>query len=95
LEAVFCDSLTHSSQALAYLVEVMGADRVVIGTDAPFDVEDPQPLDSLAAAPRLSEEDRVKIRSISPLAWLYGPLSGPVLDRDGSPIGGPASTMPE
>jgi aminocarboxymuconate-semialdehyde decarboxylase len=60
---------------LAYLVEVMGADRVVIGTDAPFDVEDSEPLSSLAAAPRLSEEDRVTIRSISPLAWLYGPVS--------------------
>lgn len=75
LETVFCDSLTHSPQALAYLVEVMGAEKVVIGTDAPFDVEDSEPLASLAAAPRLSEEDRVTIRSISPLAWLYGLVS--------------------
>lgn len=72
LGSVFCDTLTHSPEALAYLVEVMGADRVVIGTDTPFDVEDSEPLASLAAAPRLSEEDRVTIRSVSPLAWLYG-----------------------
>jgi aminocarboxymuconate-semialdehyde decarboxylase len=74
LGSVFCDTLTHSPQALAYLVEVLGADRVVIGTDTPFDVEDSEPLASLAAAPRLSEEDRATIRSISPLAWLYGSI---------------------
>jgi aminocarboxymuconate-semialdehyde decarboxylase len=72
LRSVFCDTLTHSPEALAYLVEVMGADRVVMGTDTPFDVEDPDPLASLAAAPRLSEEDRMTIRSVSPLVWLYG-----------------------
>ena len=75
LNAVFCDSLTHSPEALAYLVDVMGADRVVIGTDSPFDVEDSDPLASLAAAPRLSDEDRTTVRTISPLAWLYGRVS--------------------
>jgi aminocarboxymuconate-semialdehyde decarboxylase len=72
LHSVFCDSLTHSPEALAFLVEVMGAERVVLGTDAPFDVEDSQPLKSLEAAPRLTADDLAAIRSISPRRWLYG-----------------------
>lgn len=74
LDGVFCDTLTHSPLALSYLVETMGADRVVLGTDLPFDVEDADPLRSLALAPRLSEEDREAIRSMSPVRWLYGDL---------------------
>jgi hypothetical protein len=50
----------------------MGAERVVLGTDAPFDVEDSQPLKSLEAAPRLTADDLAAIRSISPRRWLYG-----------------------
>jgi aminocarboxymuconate-semialdehyde decarboxylase len=73
LTRVFCDTLTHSPEALAYLVDVMGPDRVVVGTDSPFDVEDAAPLASLEAAPRLNDDDRATIRSVSPLAWLHGP----------------------
>jgi aminocarboxymuconate-semialdehyde decarboxylase len=72
LHSIYWDSLTHSPQALSFLVELMGADHVVIGTDAPFDMEDKSPLATLAEAPRLGEEDRRQIRSISPLRWLYG-----------------------
>ena len=72
LQSIFWDSLTHSPQALSFLVELVGADHVVVGTDAPFDMEDPSPLVTLAEAPRLSEDDRRQIRSVSPLRWLYG-----------------------
>ena len=72
LRSIFWDSLTHSPEGLSFLVELMGADHVVVGTDAPFDMEDHAPLDTLSAAPRLGEEDRRQIRSISPLRWLYG-----------------------
>lgn len=70
LDGVFCDTLTHSPRALSYLVENLGAGRVVLGTDLPFDVEDADPLGSLASAPRLTEEDRRAIRSTSALRWL-------------------------
>ena len=72
LDRVFCDTLTHSPVALSYLVEVLGADNVVIGTDCPFDVEDADPLGTLEAAPRLDEQQRHAIRSTSPLRWLDG-----------------------
>lgn len=72
LDRIYCDTLTHSPVALSYLVEVMGAENVVLGTDCPFDVEDADPIGSLAAAPRLTEVERETITSKSPLAWLYG-----------------------
>jgi aminocarboxymuconate-semialdehyde decarboxylase len=72
LQSIYWDSLTHSPHGLSFLVELMGADHVVIGTDAPFDMEDDAPLNTLSAAPRLSEEDRRQMRSISPVRWLFG-----------------------
>ena len=72
LDRIYCDTLTHSPVALSYLVEVMGADNVVLGTDCPFDVEDADPIGSLAAAPRLTDDERDTITSRSPLAWLFG-----------------------
>jgi aminocarboxymuconate-semialdehyde decarboxylase len=84
LDSIYWDSLTHSPQALSFLVELMGADHVVIGTDAPFDMEDPSPLDTLTAAPRLSDGDRDLIRSVSPLRWLYGGLAADGRSHEGN-----------
>jgi aminocarboxymuconate-semialdehyde decarboxylase len=55
------DSLTHDSRSLAFLIDRVGADRVMIGTDAPFDMAETDPLGRLAAVPGLSESDRARI----------------------------------
>jgi aminocarboxymuconate-semialdehyde decarboxylase len=44
------DSITHSTMALEYLVASFGADHVVLGSDYPYDMGDPEPVASLAAA---------------------------------------------
>jgi aminocarboxymuconate-semialdehyde decarboxylase len=72
LTNIYCDTLTHSAAALSHLVEVIGAENVVVGTDLPFDVEDPDPLRHLAAAPRLTDSDRETIKTVSPVRWLTG-----------------------
>lgn len=72
LGSIYWDSLTHSPATLSFLVELVGAEHVVVGTDAPFDMEDATPLASLAAAPRLSEDQVSEIQSVTPLRWLYG-----------------------
>lgn len=72
LRNVFCDTLTHSPTALAYLIEVMGPDNVVLGTDLPFDVEDPDPRGHLRSAPRIEEDQIEIIETVSPLRWLRG-----------------------
>jgi aminocarboxymuconate-semialdehyde decarboxylase len=47
---LFFDSLTLSADNLRYIVQQFGADRVVLGSDYPFDMGDPDPARSLAAA---------------------------------------------
>jgi aminocarboxymuconate-semialdehyde decarboxylase len=48
LRRLYFDSISHSSASLRYLVEVVGADRVALGSDFPFDMGDPTPLANLA-----------------------------------------------
>jgi aminocarboxymuconate-semialdehyde decarboxylase len=49
LKRFWFDTLTHDPQALRYLVELVGAERMVLGTDAPFDMGDEAPRETLAA----------------------------------------------
>ncbi len=44
LRAFYYDTVVHSSGALRYLIGLVGADRVLLGTDSPFDMGDPEPL---------------------------------------------------
>lgn len=51
------DSVTHDPRALAYLIEVMGADRVALGTDYPFPLGEQQPgsaIEAIAPEPELA-----------------------------------------
>jgi aminocarboxymuconate-semialdehyde decarboxylase len=52
------DSLTHGGPALNYLVETVGAERVMLGTDYPYDMGDPDPVKSVAALAHLSDRER-------------------------------------
>lgn len=72
LDRVFFDSLTHSPLALRYLIDLVGTPNVVIGTDAPFDVEEPQPLRRLRECPGLTADEEQQITRLSPLRWLTG-----------------------
>lgn len=44
------DTITHSAMGLEYLVANFGADHVVLGSDYPYDMGDPEPVTSLRAA---------------------------------------------
>ena len=44
------DTILHSPEALAYLRDLVGSGRLLLGTDYPFPVDDPSPMQSLAAA---------------------------------------------
>ncbi len=46
----YYDTITHWAPPLRYLAEVAGAGRIVLGTDYPFDVGDPDPVGSVEAA---------------------------------------------
>jgi aminocarboxymuconate-semialdehyde decarboxylase len=40
----YYDSLTHSARTLHFLVEMVGCDRIVLGSDYPFDMRDRDPM---------------------------------------------------
>ncbi len=44
LRRVYADTITHGDRQLAFLIEAAGADRVLLGTDLPYDMADPEPL---------------------------------------------------
>jgi aminocarboxymuconate-semialdehyde decarboxylase len=50
------DSIVHEPQELLYLIQTLGADRIVLGTDLPFDMGVKEPIE-LFGAP-LSDEIR-------------------------------------
>jgi aminocarboxymuconate-semialdehyde decarboxylase len=55
---LYYDTVLHDSNALAFLVGQMGADRVVLGTDYPFEMGDPDPVATLNSIPGLSDDER-------------------------------------
>jgi aminocarboxymuconate-semialdehyde decarboxylase len=50
LKRLYFDTITHSPMALEYLVENFGADHVLLGSDYPYDMGEPEPVQSLRAA---------------------------------------------
>ena len=47
LDRFWFDTITHSDAALRFLTDLVGTDRVVLGTDLPFDMADAVPLERL------------------------------------------------
>ena len=58
---MYFDTIAHGREALAYLVRRFGADRVVLGSDFPFDMADPDPVDTVRGLRGLSARDRSRI----------------------------------
>ena len=56
---IVVDTITHDVPALRYLVERVGADNVVMGTDLPFDMATPQPVAALEEAVEADTARRV------------------------------------
>jgi len=50
VDSIYADSLTHSDLALRFLVEVLGADHVMLGSDYPFDMGEPDPNGAMERA---------------------------------------------
>ena len=61
LRHVYFDTIAHGREALAYLVRRFGADRVVLGSDFPFDMADPDPVGTVRDLRGLPARDRSRI----------------------------------
>jgi aminocarboxymuconate-semialdehyde decarboxylase len=58
LKRIYFDSLVFEPQALRYLIDLVGADHICIGTDSPFDMADQNPAATIDAVPGLTSQER-------------------------------------
>jgi aminocarboxymuconate-semialdehyde decarboxylase len=56
------DTVTHDPPLLRALVEAVGADRVLLGSDYPFDMGDPDPVGTIRAAGLGAQAERALMR---------------------------------
>lgn len=61
LKLLYFDTITHYLPALEYLVRTAGVERVLLGTDYPFDVADADPVGTVDSLASLSLEEKGKI----------------------------------
>ncbi len=61
LKMFYYDTIAHGSNQLQFLISIVGADQVLLGTDYPYDMGDLEPLQSLKVVQGLSEMDLEKI----------------------------------
>jgi aminocarboxymuconate-semialdehyde decarboxylase len=52
------DTVCHDPDLVRVLVEAVGADRVLLGSDYPFDMGDPQPVQTVLAAGLSADDER-------------------------------------
>jgi len=50
MDRFYMDTITHAPAQLAFLASVIGIERLVLGTDIPFDMGDPRPLEVIREA---------------------------------------------
>jgi len=61
LKLMYFDTIAHSTPALSYLIDTVGADRVILGSDYPFPMGDPDPIQSVRRLTGLSPLSEEKI----------------------------------
>jgi aminocarboxymuconate-semialdehyde decarboxylase len=64
LKRLYFDTITHSRMALEYLIENFGAEHVLLGSDYPYDMGDPEPVQSLRAA-RIDDERLKQVSGVN------------------------------
>jgi len=70
LRRMWFDSVVHSADVAKALVDLVGAGRLVVGSDYPFDMGVDRPGELVAAIPGLTETERRAIRAENALALL-------------------------
>jgi aminocarboxymuconate-semialdehyde decarboxylase len=60
LDRFFYDTISHHDSALAWLLELVGDERVVLGTDLPYDMADQDPVGRVDRLP-LAAESRERV----------------------------------
>jgi aminocarboxymuconate-semialdehyde decarboxylase len=74
LGRLFFDSCVHDARALRYLLDVAGADKVMLGTDYPFPLGEQEPGSGIAALD-LPPPEQARLFHATALEWLDLPVS--------------------
>jgi len=61
LRLLYFETITHFTPALEYLITSVGADKVMLGTDYPYDMADSQPVLKVQSLTSISEEDKQRV----------------------------------
>jgi aminocarboxymuconate-semialdehyde decarboxylase len=61
LRRLYFDSVIYTGESLVYLVKQMGSDRVLLGTDYPFDMGEADPVGYISGVRSLSRTDKEQI----------------------------------
>jgi aminocarboxymuconate-semialdehyde decarboxylase len=72
----YCDTILHSAAALEFLIDQMGADRIALGSDYPFDMGMPD-CARFVRSLDIHEEQRHKLLSGVPRHLVGGPIAAP------------------
>ncbi|MDG1406522.1 MAG: amidohydrolase family protein [Octadecabacter sp.] len=64
LKKVWIDSVVFTGHQLEYLVAQYGADKVIMGSDYPFDMADYDPVEHIVSS-NLSDEDKAKVAGLT------------------------------
>jgi aminocarboxymuconate-semialdehyde decarboxylase len=67
----YFDIITHNPDALRYLIGIAGSDHVLLGSDYPYDMGDPDPVQTVSQLQGIKEKDRRKIMQENAIA-LFG-----------------------
>jgi aminocarboxymuconate-semialdehyde decarboxylase len=57
----YFDIITHNPDALRYLIRIAGSDHVLLGSDYPYDMGDPNPVQTVSELSGIKAGDRQKI----------------------------------
>lgn len=70
LDRFYVDSLVHDEAALRYLIDLMGPERIALGSDYPFPLGETRPGTLLEGLPGLEPADRERMLSGTALEFL-------------------------
>jgi aminocarboxymuconate-semialdehyde decarboxylase len=70
LKKIYFDTITFDPTMLRHLIDVYGADHVLLGTDYPYDMGEVDPLGLINSVKKLSKEDRQKIQGLNAMKIL-------------------------
>ncbi len=66
----YVDSLTHDPRMLQYLLEVIGEEKIAMGTDYPFPLGEDRPGEMIESMKELSEKTKMRLLSGTAREWL-------------------------